>query len=348
MPVHECNQDGKPGYQWGDHGKCYTYTPDNEESRKAAHKKAEDQGRAAYAHGYRGKDEFIFDEKNESIAAYIDRVKPLIANDLKDGDDSDVESISMSLVEYQLNEKGFVKANLKSDDIGILIGKQGSLSATETEARDGFITVEAVACKGDFFLGNIFVPKEELIKCAEKWNGTFHDISHLGTDYPAGMGATENIEYLIGYNDSASYDSNTNELKMKAHINTNAPKYAAWKSFYDICKAANRIPNVSIFAFIRKRVVRASALPSNVVVPEAMKNSGFVIAAYDIMPVALTTCLRGKCNDTNGCGIGISANNDSCGCDACNQEIETPKKENKQEEREFSKERENRIKNRLL
>jgi hypothetical protein len=43
MPVRRV----KGGYQWGTHGKIYT--------GKSARKKAAAQGRAAYAHGYRGK-----------------------------------------------------------------------------------------------------------------------------------------------------------------------------------------------------------------------------------------------------------------------------------------------------
>lgn len=44
MPLKKCNQSGKPGWKWGDAGKCYTYTPDNKASEKAAKKKAIDQG----------------------------------------------------------------------------------------------------------------------------------------------------------------------------------------------------------------------------------------------------------------------------------------------------------------
>lgn len=47
MPVHKATQNGKTGYQWGQHGKVYT-GPD-------ARAKAAAQGRAAYANGYTGK-----------------------------------------------------------------------------------------------------------------------------------------------------------------------------------------------------------------------------------------------------------------------------------------------------
>lgn len=44
MPIQKCTSDGKPGYKWGEEGKCYTYISDNEASRKAARKKAHKQG----------------------------------------------------------------------------------------------------------------------------------------------------------------------------------------------------------------------------------------------------------------------------------------------------------------
>jgi len=40
MPLKRCETDGKPGWKWGDEGKCYPYTAGNEESEKAARKKA--------------------------------------------------------------------------------------------------------------------------------------------------------------------------------------------------------------------------------------------------------------------------------------------------------------------
>lgn len=43
MPIKECQIDGKPGYKWGDQGKCYTYE-DSESSKKSARSKAHRQG----------------------------------------------------------------------------------------------------------------------------------------------------------------------------------------------------------------------------------------------------------------------------------------------------------------
>ncbi len=44
MPLKRCQSDGKPGYKWGDAGKCYTYTPGDDVARKQAKQKAIKQG----------------------------------------------------------------------------------------------------------------------------------------------------------------------------------------------------------------------------------------------------------------------------------------------------------------
>lgn len=49
MPVKGCTLKGKPGYQYGDAGHCYTYTPGSEEERKEAKRKAYIQGAAIAA-----------------------------------------------------------------------------------------------------------------------------------------------------------------------------------------------------------------------------------------------------------------------------------------------------------
>ena len=44
MPIKECQSDKDPGFKWGDSGKCYTYDPKNEGSKRHARKKATSQG----------------------------------------------------------------------------------------------------------------------------------------------------------------------------------------------------------------------------------------------------------------------------------------------------------------
>lgn len=54
MPVHRGKDSKGPYYQWGDSGKKYHYTAGNEESRGRAKNKANKQGQAARASGYKG------------------------------------------------------------------------------------------------------------------------------------------------------------------------------------------------------------------------------------------------------------------------------------------------------
>jgi hypothetical protein len=49
MPVQRCVKNNKPGFRWGESGKCYTYTPGDKASRERARKKAAEQGQAIKA-----------------------------------------------------------------------------------------------------------------------------------------------------------------------------------------------------------------------------------------------------------------------------------------------------------
>jgi len=49
MPVQKCYRNGKPGFKWGEHGKCYTYTPGSEHEKELAKALALKQGRAIKA-----------------------------------------------------------------------------------------------------------------------------------------------------------------------------------------------------------------------------------------------------------------------------------------------------------
>lgn len=53
MPVHTGSDTKGKFYQWGSHGKKYYYT--TERSKQIAFKKAQRQGIAIYASGYRDK-----------------------------------------------------------------------------------------------------------------------------------------------------------------------------------------------------------------------------------------------------------------------------------------------------
>ncbi len=52
MPVTKCMEDGKPGYKWGEKGKCYTYDENDIASKHAAYDKMKKQMKAIEASKY--------------------------------------------------------------------------------------------------------------------------------------------------------------------------------------------------------------------------------------------------------------------------------------------------------
>ena len=194
------------------------------------------------------------------------------------------------------------------------------------EEIDGkkFDVVELTAAVGDIFFQETFVPKEVLRQMATGWNGTIHDLSHLGTSYPNGAhGSRENLDYIVGFNNDAHWDDTTNSVKMKAHISHDAPKYSAWKNYMDICHITGKKPNVSMdVSPVIFKAMNTKDLPVGLMIPQRHVRNGKVRALAGGTPFAVTTCLAGKCDDKAGCGIDASASDD-CGSGNCDiNEIE--------------------------
>lgn len=180
------------------------------------------------------------------------------------------------------------------------------------QSKEGWVTFKAVAVVGDRMMKNVFVPYESLKQTIALWNGTYHDLNHMGTSYPdtSYPFKRQNIDYIVGYQNNAVADDRTKEIQMDVNIYKNAPKYASWKSFVDINKEANKIPNVSMSVVARSKRVRAKDLnfdaSSYGFAPEDM-----VDCLYDIYPKALTTCIEGECNSSKGCGLAVNHENEA-------------------------------------
>lgn len=72
MPINSCSSDGKPGYQFGDSGTCYTYTPGDVSSRTSAKQKAEAQEKAAFASGYKQKSQDKEEEIDKAVIEFFE------------------------------------------------------------------------------------------------------------------------------------------------------------------------------------------------------------------------------------------------------------------------------------
>lgn len=275
--------------------------------------------------------------KGESEKDYVTRCIPIVLNEGTAEDSTQAAAICHSM--YKEHKK--TKANMEE------INFKATIEKVETSDSE-WVEVELVACKGDFFLQNDFVPNEVLKASAEKWNGTIHDISHMATNYPHGLNEEENIEYVIGYNKLKSYDESTKELRITSYIRKNSPKFQAWENYIAVCKASGKIPNVSISALAKRKLINASDIPHGVKIPDKWKNSSKIVAVDDFLPLGITTCMLGKCNDSDGCGI-ILKGNDNCSDGSCNlddyatKRVREEKEKMLEERKEYLRKRINQI-----
>lgn len=258
---------------------------------------------------------------------------------------------------------GYIPVSFSYSELKFTKLDNGKISMSEMKetTKNGrkYTTVDAIVAVGDRFYGRVFVGSDVLKKTTNGWNNTYNDLSHLATAYPAGLTAIENLEYITGYNTDAYFDNSINGIRLKMHINHNAPKYNAWKNFVDISEDANRIPNVSIFGFAKYKAVKPDKLPKDIKMSDDKLINGYVIIMEDLIPFAVTTCIKGKCDDSAGCGICEASSKmddkdlekieHSCKDGVCekNEDLEKPKEEEKPKESEADKKHREYLVNRL-
>lgn len=183
------------------------------------------------------------------------------------------------------------------------------------KSKEGWETFRAVAVVGDRMMKNTYVPYEALKEAIDGWNGTYHDLNHMGTSYPDTKYPfiRQNIDYIVGYQNNALANDETKEISMDVNISKSSPKYASWKSFVEINKEAGKIPNVSMSIVARSKRVKAKDLNFDAL-PQGYKPNDMVECLYDIHPKALTTCIEGVCNDSQGCGLAVNNECNECKC----------------------------------
>ena len=171
----------------------------------------------------------------------------------------------------------------------------------------------AVAIIGDRFMRGVFLPANELEKVYKQWEGTLHDINHMGTTHLMGLGASSDIRFFVGYQKNVSYNSETKEVGMDIVVNKETLYGKAWEAYINLCKEAGMTPNVSV-AFLGKRgKMKAKDLPEGVdYTAYGLEDDDDIEYIYDIQPRALSTVLRGACNDKDGCGINNECKDGKC------------------------------------
>lgn len=162
----------------------------------------------------------------------------------------------------------------------------------------------AVAIVGDKFYKGNFLPAKELEKIYKHWNGTLHDINHMGTTSVQGFHITSDVRFFVGYQKNAAYDSKTKEVSMDIHVKEGTLYGEAWRNYVDLCEEAGLIPNVSIAFTADLKMVKVKDLPKGVKYSDDKPEEDAVIPyIYNIEPQALSTVFKGACSDKDGCGI---------------------------------------------
>lgn len=173
----------------------------------------------------------------------------------------------------------------------------------------------AIALIGDRFYKGSFFSADELEKAAPQWEGTLHDINHFGTTFGNGLRTQSNILYFVGWQDNIHYDKESKSVSMDIHADYDTYYGEAWKSYINLCEKAGQMPNVSISFLGKRKLVQAKNLPEGSNYQAyGFGEEDYVSYIYDVIPQALSTVLKGICNNKQGCGIAINNSVESTTC----------------------------------
>lgn len=174
MPVRSCQSSGKPGYKWGNAGKCYTYPPGNESARKKAKQKAHIQGYAIEKSKAANSDAFGIDAFFEGRRLFSM---------------SDHEDVEFAPVVFQVHA-----VDTSERHIEIMDGEE-------------FLVIPVVAAV-EGVLNNYYLPIESIEASLPAWEGVPVTLSHpkqYGQDISANTKfAKEN--YCVGFFFNAHID----------------------------------------------------------------------------------------------------------------------------------------------
>jgi hypothetical protein len=274
-------------------------------------------------------------EKGESEEKYVSRCIPIVIKEGTAKDSAQAAAICHSMYQQHQKKESQADSELKEytfecqlTELTLEKKPEGTIEIPKDQIEnavnqdDGWVRVHATAVIGDRMMKNAYVPYEELKRTIALWNGTYHDINHMGTSYPDTTYPykRQNIDYIVGYQDKANADDTTKRISMVVNINKKSPKYQSWQSFADINKQSGRIPNVSMSVMARAKKVKAKDLNFDAT-SYGFGPEDYVDCLYDIQPKALTTCIQGECNGEKGCGLAME-NNQGCNCgDTCETKV---------------------------
>jgi len=242
-------------------------------------------------------------KKGETQKAFISRCIPVVHKEHPEWKMDKVKAVCYSL--WRRRHKNDMEMNgyeLFTDEAQF-IRISDEINEENEESTPARAMKNIVAIIGDRFMNGGFVSMEVLKKCYKQWEGTLHDINHMGTSTGFFL-AQQDITYFIGYHKNSKLDEANKSVSMELHIHNRTEFAEAWEAYVELCEMAGRIPNVSTTYFAKRKYVPTSELPKEADwEAEGYGKDDLVPVIVEMFPFCVSTVLRGRCDDKKGCGI---------------------------------------------
>jgi hypothetical protein len=140
MPVHECSNSGRPGFKYGENGKCYTYEAGNKRSMAEAKRRAHVQAYAIEQSGYKENSEGDNISKDKKLEDEETMPEDAKADSEGKKDDSYDEPEDPSGMEGMLDEtKDLNDSEKKEKDVEDEGDKKPKTNADDSQFRITFL-----------------------------------------------------------------------------------------------------------------------------------------------------------------------------------------------------------------
>lgn len=257
-------------------------------------------------------------KKGETEKKFINRCIPYVHKEHPSWEHDKVVAVCYS---YWRDRNKTNEEMFTNDAVFVTVPIKEQISEENTETMQTG-TKNMIAIIGNRFMNGGFLSAEVLEKSYKQWEGTLHDINHMGTSTGFFL-AQSDITYFIGYHTNVKYNKETKEVSMELNVEPDCKFTEAWTAYVKLCERAGKIPNVSVTYYGKRDFKRASDLPNEIPwKQEGYKEDDLVPILNSITPICVSTVLQGRCNDKDGCGL----RNDECDL-KLEEEIEKKKQE---------------------
>jgi len=257
----------------------------------------------------------------ETQQKFISRCIPIVHKEHPDWKMDKVKAVCYSLWRRRHKNKMEMQGyELYTDEAHLITLKDDKVIENE-EFTNAPGTKRLIAIIGDRFMNGGFVSMKVLKACYKQWEGSLHDINHMGTSTGFFL-AQSDITYFIGYHKNVKLNESNKSVSMELYIHNRTEFAEAWEAYIELCEMAGKIPNVSTTYYGKRKFLPVTELPKECDwKAEGYGKEDLVPVLVEMQPVCVSTVLRGRCDDKGGCGIRDTdlKDSDSCDCKSCTE-----------------------------